>query len=370
MTLWTFGTGDGAHALVVGVGRYPALAGGGGLLYPSHGGMGQLSSPAPSAIAVANWLTTKYQSTDAPLRSLELLVSDGVAVEFEAAGTKQSVGSATFAAFKQAVLAWFGRLDTSDQNRAIFFFCGHGVSAGYQSTLLLEDYGMIPAAALASALDFTVFHRAMDQCRAREQLFVVDACRVASPSLINAGGYNGDPILQPGLPTSPPRKSPVFFAALPGTLAYGRDKAEPSLFTAALLRALRGAGAGKVGASWAILPSVLYRSLMRLLEDAIVGTGVAQACTVNELADFALHELVGRPDVPVVVDCRSPIDVNGAFLRASSAATVRLHPPPVPNPWCVDLPFGQYRFSATSPNGKTFDCDEIVFPPYTDVELP
>jgi hypothetical protein len=369
MSLWSFGAGDGTHALVAGVGDYPALVGGSGTLFPQHGGMAQLTSASPSAIAFADWLTREYQSASAPLRSLELLISDSAPVQYTAGGNMQTVERATIGNLRQRVLDWYGRANASDQNRAIFYFCGHGIASGIQCTLLLEDFGTVAGAALSSALDYTRFHLAMDQCRAREQLFLVDACRVSSPTLWFAGGYCGDPVLTPGRPTTPPRKPPMFFSALPGTTAYGQAN-QPSFFTEALIRALHGSGAGKKGNGWSIVPSILYRGLTRLLDRTVAGTGVTQGCTVDQLVDFSIHDLAGAPEVPVTVDCMPPIDLTADRLRATSTGANREQQPPVPKPWCVDLPYGQYRFSASSPGGSIVYLDDIVFPPYTDVVLP
>lgn len=391
MSLWTFqsggggaAAGDGAHALVIGVGRYDALQGGAGPLYPQHGGMGQLTSAPVSALAFARWLTTDYRSTTAPLRSLELLVSDtnATAPEFEAGGLRQTVSPANFAAFEQAVHAWFARLDTSERNRAIFYFCGHGIAAGLQTTLLLDDFGTVPNAALGRALDFTVFQRAMDRCHAREQLFVVDACRVGSATLLYAEGYYGDPVLTPGRLPIEPRKAPILYAALPGQTAYGRTN-ETSYFTEALLQALRGPGAAREGAAWVVLPSSLYRALDRLLEDSAAADHLAQACTIDQLSDFTIHELGGPPAVPVSVQYRPPIDPGGYRLVATSAQASREQLPPLPSPWKLELPTGFYRFSAAPETPATPEtpesagashpersCEEIVFPPLTEVMLP
>src|SRR2546422_11678453 len=140
MSLWNLRPGVGTHALVIGVSDYPALAGGSGPLFPQHGGMGQLTSASHSAISFADWLTIDYRYSAAPLRSLELLISEPGAVQY-AAGQTLTVERATFANLQQRILDWSQRANSSDQNRAIFYFCGHGISAGLQCTLLLEDFG-------------------------------------------------------------------------------------------------------------------------------------------------------------------------------------------------------------------------------------
>jgi len=375
MALWQFGANTGTHALVVGVGHYPHLPGGGGALYPKHGGMGQLTSAPVSAKAVADWLATSYQSTPGathPLSSLEMLISDTTPATYEprpGAGA-QPVERATFANFEQAVLGWYQRLNQSPDNRAVFFFCGHGIAAGIQSTLLLEDFGRVTHAALRHALDFNKFHLGMDQCAARTQCFFVDSCRVASATLLNAFQSYGESILTPpNRFSTPPRKAPAFFSTVPGASAYGRP-GQTSFFTEALLQALQGSGSAKHGGAWTILPSVLYRALERLMARVALGSGATQSCGVEHLADFPLHVLPRPPTVPVSVDCNNPIDLATAVLRVTGTLGSREQLPPVPKPWDLELPTGQYRFLATPPSGTPHVLDEIVFPPYTDVVLP
>src|SRR5262245_8715716 len=63
------------HALVIGVGHYTHLEGGGGPVAANTLGLGQLSSPPYSAVRLANWFLDDFCNDDAPLGSLELLVS-------------------------------------------------------------------------------------------------------------------------------------------------------------------------------------------------------------------------------------------------------------------------------------------------------
>jgi hypothetical protein len=56
------------HAIVVGVGAYPHLNGGTGVLTPDHDGMGQLSSPPVSAHMFAAWLIESLSAKQAVWR--------------------------------------------------------------------------------------------------------------------------------------------------------------------------------------------------------------------------------------------------------------------------------------------------------------
>src|SRR5947199_9944041 len=67
----------GTHAVVIGIGRYPWLVGGKAKpRFAQNDGMAQLTSPPASARAFATWLLETYENPEAPLVSLDLLLSD------------------------------------------------------------------------------------------------------------------------------------------------------------------------------------------------------------------------------------------------------------------------------------------------------
>lgn len=375
MTVWNLTAGPGTHALVVGVGRYPHLVDGDGPRFKDHSGMGQLTSAPVSARAFADWLVGSFRSPTHPLCSLELLISDSQPVTYQPprpGADPQAVEPATFSNFEAAVLRWYDRLNTSADNRAVVYFCGHGIAAGLQTTLLLEDFGDVPHAVLRRALDFNRFYVGMDSCAARTQCFFIDACRVASPTLFRKDSY-GESILDPDKKhRTPARLAPAFFSALPGTAAYGRP-GRPSLYTSALLKAMGGPGAVLRESTWEIQPSALSLALWRLLKAEAARYGATQACSADHVSDFPLHELPGLPDVPVTVRCNKPINLATAMLRVVSNTVSREQPPPVPSPWSLDLPVGMYQFVAEPeppPPDQSHKRDAIVYPPFTEVVLP
>lgn len=367
MALWKFGSGAGTHALVVGVGEYPWLLGGSKPLFVNHEGMAQLTSAPQSAMAFATWLANDYHSTNYPLRTLELLLSAPAQPTFEptpGAGPKVPK-RALFNNFRTAVVDWHSRLGSSD--RAIFYFCGHGLGAGLQHTLVLEDYGKHAPTIMSYAFDFSKFHVAMARAAALEQCYFIDACRVASGQLMQSLGTYGDPILTPsGSLPSPARKQPVFFATRPGGTAYGIP-GSTSLFTEALFRTMKGAGAVRApGNHWEIRPSALQGGLHHHLAELTRLHGADQSCSADAVTDYALHELPGVPSVPVVVNCGAGIDLTLVKVRVTGPPDDACDPP-VPNPWSCALPPGTYKF-ATEPSGPS--KSETVYPPVTPVDLP
>ena len=74
----SFHTRPGAvtRALVIGVGHYPSLPGGGGPEMTRPEGLRQLQSPPVSARAFARWLIEHYDAPARPLASVHVLISE------------------------------------------------------------------------------------------------------------------------------------------------------------------------------------------------------------------------------------------------------------------------------------------------------
>ena len=121
-------TKPGTHALVIGIGRYPWLVGGKGKpRFPQNDGMAHLTSPPASARAFATWLLETYDNPEAPLASLDLLLSDAKDQKFKSATGTVEVEAATFDNVSKAIKAWAKR-STREDDILVFFFSGHGIS--------------------------------------------------------------------------------------------------------------------------------------------------------------------------------------------------------------------------------------------------
>jgi hypothetical protein len=112
-----------AHALLIGVGKYPHLIGGTGPLAINHFNMGQLPSPPASAQAMANWLidkrTTTHLNLNVPLGTVELLLSPTTYTD--PAGMVHIVDDATFANISTAFQSWLTRCNRNPDNIGIFY---------------------------------------------------------------------------------------------------------------------------------------------------------------------------------------------------------------------------------------------------------
>jgi hypothetical protein len=348
--------GPATHAIVIGVGDYPHLAGGQGALSPHHDGMGQLTSPPVSARRIAHWLIDKLDDPAKPLASVALLLSERRRRPFRNPATRveTAVQPATIDNVDAALNEWRAAGDESPDNRLLFFFSGHGIAQGPDTALLLADFGARRHNALDGAIDFGEFHLAMDTCAARQQCYFVDACRASSDTLIETLRYKGRPIFQADVRQprpAGPREAPTYYSTLAGEDAYGRAK-KPSPFTEALLHSLDGAGADDSEGDWRVSTTRLKEAIdyeMKRVVDA--GGRRIQVPATNDLTTFFLHHVAGTPKATVFVGCRPEQAAEDADLTCVSGGRIRARREPAPGEWEVRLPAGTYEFVAESRSG-------------------
>ena len=369
-------SGPATHALVIGVGRYPHLPGGGSKVkVANHDGMRQLVSPPESARAVARWLIEEYQSPDRPLGSVALLTSERKASPFEFGwqGKKKSApaAGASMSQVESAILRWRDLGDENPDHLLLFYFCGHGISAGTELALLMADFGEKRLAPLDGALDFRRFHSNMEECAARHQCYFIDACRVGSDLLRRNAGFAGKPVVQStGILTNPNgqlRLGPVFFSTLADAKAYAAA-GQVSVFTRALLDALNGAGSGDETGPWEVKTTRLQAALDYLMRQSshILKMPQAQIPSSDSFAELTLNTLQ-NPTVPVFVRVEPAEAHARAALRCEGDNKKEERRSPNRAPWRLTLPAGKYSFFADikSTRRQTAELvDEIVRPPY------
>ncbi len=368
--------GKATHAIVIGAGHYPHLPGGGKKKFSKPEGMGQLKSPPVSARAIARWLIEEYKHPDKPLASVSLLLSDSGGTDFTYGpkGKEKTVKAApaVMSEVETAVRAWRNLGNKNPDHLLLFFFCGHGIALGTDLALLLADFGAQETNPLAGALDFRRMRLGMDECAAREQCYFIDACRVGSDLLIKAAGHAGNPIIL-GIgavnTSGKVRQAPVFYSTMMGTLAYARV-GKPSLYTAALLEALSGAGAGDEDGSWRVKTIRLHDALNFLVKDASEELEVQQLqiAPSDELTSIDLNE-IAEPKVPVVFTC-VPKDKHGeaALSCASADSVLSLKRKAGDDPWRLRLPADSYEFTAKY-KAKDYKKRQLIRPAYGKVNL-
>lgn len=362
----------GTHVLAVGVGRYPHLVGGDGVRLKDHQGLGQLSSPPVSARAVATWFSESFRNPTRPLASVRLLVSEANPTPWVAPdGSPKAVAPATMDEVTAAFKAWFADGDSHEDNLLVFYFCGHGLASGAITALLTEDFGADPLNALDGAIDFHRNRLGMSRCKAKQQLYLVDACRTDADMTRYSVDYAGRVFVQPKAMGGTVER-PVLYSTLLGQPAHGRV-GMPSHFAQALIEAFEGAGGERSQGDWRVRTSTLHFAIDAHLHRRIrAGEISAQIAPADNLTSFDLHYLDKPPAVPVIVSCRPDQALPSATLRCLSGANVVVQRPPGNEPWEVSLPVGMYDFEATFAPGTfqpTKRSGEYVYPPELNVPM-
>lgn len=363
--------GPGTHVFIVGVGAYPHLTNGTGKQTPQPLGMGQLTSPPISALEVLKWIDEQLHNPQAPLKSVEVLLSQHDAATFaDKQGQTTQIDPATYDNFEQSAQAWYGRSNGHSDNVAIFYFCGHGLGDGLNSQLLMEDYGK-SSRPLRHAVNFSAFRMAMGSCKATKQLFLLDACRVIDATMLLDPYNMGDSGLPPGnvLTMGKNIANPVIYATRNGEQAFG-PPGEVSYFTKALLQGLSRCGVYLAkGARWSVSPVELNQAIAAQLDDF---TGKPQ-CPTDGLSGtpFELHVLDKAPEVVVHVSLKPSADHANAKIWATCSGTVHTRDTQ-DHPWRTFLPMGQCNVEAEFPALLKYQVTPkslYLQPPWQEIEL-
>lgn len=367
------------HALVIGVGRYPHLEKG-ATPRPNTMDLGQLPSPPVSAMRFAEWLQKTYSSPIAKLGTIDLLVSapEGPVAFVDDEGRSMPVEPADMERVKAAVKLWARRAHSSTENVAIFYFCGHGVSAGIYTGLLAEDFGADhdDQSLLENVINIDALHLGMDGVRARRQCFFIDACRNTPSAIADRAGSVGfgqsilDGTARQGRYGA--RDAPVFFACLPGQKAYSRP-GDVSLFTSALIETLDQAGAIKRNGRWLVATDYMLGALNQTIRRLAPKDSLpAQPASLDRASGYVFHVLPGEPGVPVSVGCDPDAANASADFRIVGKKGHHVRPQRQSTVWEVRCRPGEYDVAASFQAGKYRDGTlegEIVTPPGNDFSL-
>lgn len=347
--------GPRTHALIIGVGWYPHLPGGGGKQLEQNEGLGQLSSPPVSARVMADWMIDRFDNPDRPLGSVRLLTSEkGKAKTFTNPRTQQEYSPqlATLQAIDQAVDEWFAAGNTDPENMLLFYFCGHGIGTQLLLSLLAHDFGVDPENALEAAIDFQRFRLGMNRCAAKYQVFFVDACRSFADTTVYAEGFAGQPLKAPS-GSAVAKQQPIYYSTLLGANAFG-EKNRPSYFAQALLDAFRGTGADRASGDWRVNTNRLQEALATQMTRRMR----PQLASVDNLSQrFDIHHLKDTPKIPVIVSCIPP-ELSTKVKLACRLKGKLVHERVKPNkkPWEIELAAlvnQVYVFTASGGGKKT-----------------
>jgi hypothetical protein len=366
------GTAPGTHALVIGVGSYDHLLGGTGTMLDNPYGLAQLGSPPLSALRVAEWLLNDLHNPDAPLASLEVLVSATTAAVLQTPSGPVTVEAATMSNIKAAAARWFQRADSDPENITIFYHCGHGLESS-DLALLAQDFGSpggTPATPWDCAYNFHRTYLGMSRCAARGQFYFVDACRQVSADALEFDGLDLATLVAPRLRGNSPRSAPILFASARESRAFAPTD-DISRFAKALLAALSSNGNERRGGVWQVSSDSLGKAVLARVRLGNLPGVPPQACVVDgeSVGPVTLHTLGGPPDVPVVVtDASAPPSTSLEFWRTGDQTPNRVLVGP--SPWRDDVRAGTYTLVARD-GGATFADlgEDWVVPPVYELEV-
>jgi hypothetical protein len=375
------------HLFVIGIDSYPWLNGGATARGPNiTDGMGQLSSPAKSARDLVDWFLTQFKNPARPLGSINMLLSqDGNQSYTDPDGVFHAIDVATIGNIETAAEEWKARGDANQDDLLIFFFSGHGISAGARYALLARNYGESLARPLKGAISFTDFVDGMKSCKANHQMFFVDACRVASGVLLTDNTTEtGNILVAKSLPLTKLMNQSVYFASLADAPAYGRANL-PTLFTEGLLFSLRGPGASDATGEWWINTTRLQEAMNHFV-DGLANPDYPRAQTPASgvLTTFDFHSLGADAVVPLYLlpdfeyEDSPPSEIAQVTISTEGNLVVDWVPPGAGNPGC-EWKINRFRswISAGKPHvvdvhfgpAECKQFNTIVSPPYRVIKV-
>lgn len=308
MTVVLDSSSDGArtHALIIGVGTYRHLPSGQEPRLAKDYGLEQLTSPPISARAFADWLAKDYRNPDAPLGSIDMLLSEAVPRPYVLPGGKRfDPDPATWKNIQSSFDSWYEKCNLNEESVALFFFCGHGVMKE-NLALLPDDFGKRKQSPFADTIDFEGTYRGMKRCAARTQCYFIDSCRQIPYDVLNEAERLGNPLISPNVRVKRRRSAldaPIIYASANQSSAYGRR--DGTKFTKALLACLAGYGAKRLAGKWVITTDRLGQSVRRQVERENRRGGPPQNCECDGVTIATpIHFLRAPPEWPVTVSLR------------------------------------------------------------------
>jgi hypothetical protein len=336
------GANPGVHALIIGVSRYPFLAGG-DTPVADPWGLGQLTSAASSAHAMFEWL--KKARLPAPLATCRVLLSPSAAAsEAPLAGLTDQ---ATFDNVFADAHAWRQDAASHQSNITVLYFAGHGVQRDKEDAVLcLHDFRQPPAAApaLRRAIDLATLRAGLSPSSsqpniARTQFYFVDACREQPVQTKNFKDLKTGDLWDIELDGQDDRCSPIFYGSISNQVAMGVPGGQ-TLFNQALLACLNEEAGDSLGEDEAGDPiwGVTVESLNSALRDKIdminrdVG-GDQTYTTGGQFKPARICLLDGPPTVTVTLE----VDPEQACLVSRLTITdnnqvAKTYKPPLTHP--------------------------------------
>ena len=373
------------HALIIGVSDYPHLPKNGDPPTENSFGMEKLSSPALSAYRVFEWLSSRATSHPVPLASCRMLLLPSAAEIATEPGLAAFAGGWGINEVVTDAAAW--RQDASQvrDSRTFFYFAGHGARRSqHDCVMILPGFGSGAGGILAACIDTSTLRDGMAPTArfpdiARTQMYVVDACRITPQEFRQFERMPTYGVFDVEVNDIDDRKAPIFYAAIPGTVAIGR-KGKQTLFSDALLQCLRGAAgeameedpAGNV--PWRVSVTSLNEALVKIVNALNDQFGTDQQFEPGASVPFEICKLAAAPKVKVMLRLSPEQAGNAGKLSVTNSlgdAVWTLAPPLGPLPLSNTLEAGNYRIEISfgSPNlpFRNYTRLKMILPPQVEL---
>lgn len=295
------------HAFIIGIGGYRHVADGveaKDAVVNQLGVLQQLTSPPKSALAFRDLLLNSTDQWQAPLGSIEFLLSPAPS-DPNPDGDGQNFAPATFDNISASFNAWKNRCESHEDNIALFYFCGHGVEKGSQY-LLPDDFGKNEVNPWMHCISFDSTRLAFHQVKAKTQIFLVDACREITPQMLTRD-LPENPLMIPEI--SPECQFNLTIKAAARSKVAMGPKNQPSYFTQALLKVFQqGALAKKTGNNtWVVNTGRIAAEINDILKSIQNTEDFKQRCNseINESSD--VFTLNATPLVDVSISAASNV---------------------------------------------------------------
>ena len=301
------------HVFIVGVGDYPnirnsqAASNAATLLSVTP-----LTSPPPSARALADWFLTSFHNPNAELGSLELLFSDKGQTTYKhpETGEVHNIDPADFQNLQQAFQRWENRCNSSQDNVAVFYFCGHGAE-GANRILLPADFPvLVPASGQPDwnqVVNFSATLINMQYCSAAHQFFFLDSCRISLPHT----PLLGSSLIPPRIMQQQPVVKAQMVYTIPERWATGGFSGSISAYADLLLHSLRGGAAAQTRHVWQVTGMGVLTACERIREvfseEGITGTPypiIELAPSTPIQTNPVLHQYKEPPLIPIRINCK------------------------------------------------------------------
>jgi hypothetical protein len=255
---------------------------------------------------------------------------------------------------------WRQDASGSHDNITLFYFAGHGVQRSIgDSVMLLPGFGDGVGGTLKDAIDTANIAAGMAPTPGRPniaqtQFYFVDACRILPDEFRKFEKMPTTAVFDVELNSRDDRRAPIFYAAIPGTIANGL-RGQQTLFSKALLECLKGTAAeatdeedAQGNAKWRVSVHSLDKALDTSIKALNRSLGANQEYDPGgSQKDTDICYLDNPPEVKLTlqVDPEQAIDYGQLEVRDYQDQPVCVISPIRPHPWQGTLPAGNYKIN-------------------------